>query len=96
MYKYVYITSGSVDNRVTSGGASFLVKVVTKSESVGNISISFINTLIADKTTAAFACANLGVILSHILKCIKQTNYDIHCSKLIKTSIKTSLKKHKT
>lgn len=92
----MYITSGSVDNRVTSGGASFLVKVVTKSESVGNISISFINTLIADKTTAALACANRGVILSHILKFIKQTNYDIHCSKLIKTNIKTSLKKHET
>jgi len=51
----VYITSGSVDNNVTSGGASFLVNVVTKSESVGNISINFISTLIADKTTAALA-----------------------------------------
>lgn len=51
----VCITSGSVDSKVTSGGASFLVNVVTKSESVGNISISFIRTLIADKTTAALA-----------------------------------------
>lgn len=55
MYKSYFFTSGSVESNVTRGGASFLVKVVTKSESVGNISMSFISTLMADKTTAALA-----------------------------------------
>lgn len=45
-----------------------MVKVVTKSESAGNISISFINTFTAESTTAALACARRGVILSQMLQ----------------------------
>lgn len=39
-----YWTSGSLDNKVTNGGASFFVKVVTNSESGLIISMSFIRT----------------------------------------------------
>lgn len=52
---YIKLASGSDDRRVTNGGASFFVKVDTKSDSDGNISKNFIKTLTADKTTAAFA-----------------------------------------
>jgi len=45
-----------------------LVKVDTKSESAGSISISFIRTFTAESTTAALACARRGVILSQMLK----------------------------
>jgi hypothetical protein len=51
----IVFTSGSEERRVTRGGASFLVRAVTKSESECNISMNFINTLTADKTTAALA-----------------------------------------
>lgn len=62
------LTSASDDNKVTRGGANFFVNVVTKSESDGSISINFIKTFTADNTTAALACASLGVILSQILQ----------------------------
>ena len=45
-----------------------MVRVDTKSESAGSISISFIRTFTADSTTAALACARRGVILSQMLK----------------------------
>ena len=65
--KATYCTSGSLDNKVTKGGANFLVNVVTNSLSGGIISMNFINTFTALKTTAAFACANLGVTRSQIV-----------------------------
>ena len=64
---YWLFTSGSEESSVTSGGASFLVNVETKSESEGNISINFIKTFTALRTTAAFAWAKRGVIRSQIL-----------------------------
>ena len=49
------LASGSVDKRVTRRGANFFVRFIAKSASRDIISISFIRTLTADRTTAAFA-----------------------------------------
>lgn len=48
------------------GGASFFVSCAMKSESFGNRSTNFMSTLTVDRTTAAFACANLGEIRSQM------------------------------
>jgi hypothetical protein len=78
------LTSGSEDRRVTRGGASFLVKVDTKSESAGSISINFISTFTAESTTAALACARRGVILSQMLQTYgKISSFTSHCNSLI-------------
>lgn len=61
-----YWTSGSEDKRVTRGGASFRVSTDTNSWSV-MISMYFISTFTADKTTAALAWARRGVIRSQML-----------------------------
>ena len=61
-----YCTSGSDDNNVTKGGANFFVKFALNSASEAIISMYFMSTLTALKTTAALAWANLGVILSQI------------------------------
>ena len=42
--KATYCTSGSDDSSVTSGGASFLLRLATKSASGDIISINFIST----------------------------------------------------
>lgn len=61
------LTSGSEDNSVTKGGANFLERFFTNSESLTISSINFIRHFTADNTTAALAWAKRGVIRSQML-----------------------------
>lgn len=63
----VTLTSGSEDNRVTRGGANFLVKFFTNSESPTISSMNFMRHLTAERTTAALAWARRGVMRSQML-----------------------------